>query len=82
MRRVLLLIVCLTAFAGLMAADADWQPQVDRCIAQGEFARAEKIMKSLPKKVRRADAVRIDSLQTIMQRIRKDFNMTPERVPD
>ncbi len=79
MRRVLLLIVCLTAFAGLMAADADWQPQVDRCIAQGEFARAEKIMKSLPKKVRRADAVRIDSLQTIMQRIRKDFNMTPEQ---
>ena len=56
----------------------DWQEQVDQLIAQGEFARAEKVMKSLPKKVRVADAVRIDSLRTIMQRIRTDFRITPE----
>ena len=56
----------------------DWQPQVDQYIAQGEFARAEKLMKSLPKKVRQADAVRIDSLLTIMKRIRTDFRITPE----
>jgi hypothetical protein len=35
-------------------------------------------MKSLPKNVRQADAVRIDSLRTIMQRIRTDFRITPE----
>ena len=60
------------------AATPDWQDQVDELIAQGEFARAEKVMKSLPKKVRQADAVRIDSLRTIMQRIRTDFRITPE----
>ena len=52
-----------------VAVTPDWQRQVDEFIAQGEFARAEKLMKSLPKKVRQADAVRIDSLRTIMQRI-------------
>ena len=61
-----------------MAITPDWQGQVDELIAQGEFARAEKVMKSLPKKVRVADAVRIDSLRTIMQRIRTDFRITPE----
>ena len=61
-----------------VAGTPDWQPQVDQLIAQGEFARAEKVMKALPKKVRQADAVRIDSLRTIMQRIRTDFRITPE----
>ena len=61
-----------------MAATPDWQAQVDQLIAQGEFARAEKVMKSLPKQVRQADAVRIDSLRTIMQRIRTDFRIPPE----
>ena len=75
---------CLLALAASalaltgMAMTPDWQEQVDQLIAQGEFARAEKVMKSLPKKVRVADAVRIDSLRTIMQRIRTDFRITPE----
>ena len=67
-------VLSLTAVAG----NPDWQAQVDQYIAQGEFARAEKLMKSLPKQVRKADAVRIDSLRTIMQRIRSDFRITPE----
>ncbi len=74
-----LLALAMSALALSGAAGApDWQPQVDQLIAQGEFARAEKVMKSLPKKVRQADAVRIDSLRTIMQRIRTDFRITPE----
>ena len=75
-KQVMALAASLLALTG-MAAD-DWQAQVDRYIAQGEFARAERVMKSLPKRVRQADAVRIDSLRTIMQRIRTDFRLTPE----
>ena len=67
---VLVLSVC---------AHADWQTPVDQLIAQGEFKKAEKVMDKLPKKTRQAEAVRIDSLKTIMQRIRKDFNITPEQ---
>ena len=76
-KQLLALAASVLAMAG-MAATPDWQAQVDQLIAQGEFARAEKVMKSLPKKVRQADAVRIDSLRTIMQRIRTDFRITPE----
>ena len=76
-KHLLATVVAIMAVSPLAMAQ-DWQPQVDQLIAQGEFARAEKVMKSLPKKVRQADAVRIDSLRTIMQRIRTDFRITPE----
>ena len=71
----------MSLLLGTVAAVAqdDWLGQVNGLMAQGEFAQAEKVMKKLPKKVRKAEAVRIDSLQTIMGRIRKDFNMTPEQ---
>ena len=62
-----------------VAAGADWQTQVDQLIASGEFKKAEKVMDKLSKKTKQADAVRIDSLKTIMQRIRNDFNITPEQ---
>ena len=76
-KHLLATVVAIMAVSPLAMAQ-DWQPQVDQLIAQGEFTRAEKVMKSLPKKVRQADAVRIDSLRTIMQRIRTDFRITPE----
>lgn len=77
MRKILFaLMICATAFVG---AAQSWQPQVDKMIADGEFARASKFMKSLPKAVRTADAVKIDSLEQIMTRIRKDFTITPEQ---
>ena len=71
-------------------AAQQWRAEVDRLMDCGEFARASAYMKSLPKGVRQADAVQIDSLNQIMTRIRKDFNITPEdgrkmiaeRVPD
>ena len=74
----LLMLVFSALALCAMASAPDWQSQVDEYIAQGEFTRAEKLMKALPKKVRVADAVRIDSLRTIMQRIRTDFRITPE----
>lgn len=74
-----LLITMLLTFTLAAQSASDWQVQVKQCIAQGQFAQAEKIMKKLPKKVRSAEAVRIDSLNTIMDRIRKDFNITPEK---
>ena len=45
---------------------------------KGDFKKAEALMKALPKKTRVEQEVRIDSLMTIMGRIRKDFNMTPD----
>ena len=73
-----LFLSLLLLVSGAAQAD-DWLAEVNQCIAQGEFARAEKIMSKLPKKTRTAQAVRIDSLKTIMGRIRKDFTITPEQ---
>ena len=75
---------------GAQASDVTWQTSVDEMIANGEFTKAEQFMKKLPRAERKAQAVRIDSLNTIMTRIRKDFTLTPEegvkkireRIPD
>ena len=83
--------VCVLVFAMWLSASAsDWQAAVERMMDCGEFARASKYMQSLPRSTKVADAVKIDSLEQIMERIRKDFNVTPdsglkmirERVPD
>ncbi|MBQ0114576.1 MAG: transglutaminase domain-containing protein [Bacteroidales bacterium] len=78
---VRLLFASAKACTGIMcsAVTPQWQDSVDKLIAHGEFAKAEKLMKSLPSKERKNDAVRIDSLKTIMQRIRNDFTITPEQ---
>lgn len=75
-----LLALALSAILGLgaQAADSDWKTTVDQMIANGEFAKAEQLMKKLPRDVRKSQAVRIDSLNTIIDRIRKDFTLTPE----
>lgn len=75
-----ILTLATAAIMGVMghAAQASWQTTVDQMIANGEFKNAETLMKKLPAKERKAQAVRIDSLNTIMDRIRKDFTLTPE----
>ena len=75
-RTILLAIAALGTSA--MLAQTNWVGQVEDLMDRGEFKKAEKLMSSLPKKVRAAEEVRIDSLNTIMGRIRKDFNMTPD----
>ena len=75
-RTILLLLAMLSA--SLVVAKTNWVSQVETMMDNGEFKKAEKFMQSLPKKVRAAEEVRIDSLNTIMTRIRKDFTMTPD----
>lgn len=57
---------------------ANWRANVDQLMDAGEFAQASKLMKQLPSKVRKANAVTIDSLNQIMDRIRMDFTLSPE----
>ena len=61
LRTIVATVVSVVTFMTL-AATPDWQGQVDEYIAQGEFARAEKVMKSLPKRVRQADAAHTQRL--------------------
>ena len=87
---ILSLLVCLVAAGFSTAATPSWIGSVDSLMTAGEFSQASQLMKRLPKGERRRCEVQIDSLNTIMERIRKDFNMTPEqglslireRVPD
>jgi len=62
-----------TAMAG------DWMPQVTGLIEQGEFAQAQQVIDKLPSKIKKKQAARIDSAQSIMSRINRDFSMTPEQ---
>lgn len=79
MRTFKFVIAVIIAFSGSVAmAQSGWVKQVEEMMEQGEFKKAENFMKSLPKKTKVAEEVRIDSLNTIMERIRKDFTMTPE----
>lgn len=60
------------------ASSTSWRDRVDQMIDEGQFAQASKLMSKLPRKVRQQQAFSIDSLNEIMRRIRKDFNLTPE----
>ncbi len=76
-------LIATAAFAALLTAQAateatGWRARVDRLMDSGEFAEASQLMKKLPSKVRKANAVTIDSLSQIMDRIRMDFTLLPE----
>lgn len=73
-----LMASALMAIAMTAVAQTNWVSKVEDMMDRGEFLKAEQFMKSLPKGVRVSEEVRIDSLNTIMRRIRKDFTMTPE----
>ncbi|MBQ5508149.1 MAG: transglutaminase domain-containing protein [Muribaculaceae bacterium] len=73
-----LIASALMAIAMTAVAQTNWVSKVEDMMDRGEFLKAEQFMKSLPKGVRASEEVRIDSLNTIMGRIRKDFTMTPE----
>ena len=78
MVKKLLLTTAVAMIAAVAWSQDGWLQQVEDLMNQGEFKKAEALMKSLPKKTQVAQEVRIDSLNTIMGRIRKDFTMTPE----
>lgn len=76
-RTILLSLAAALATLIAQAGVSDWRVEVERLMDQGEFARAEQVMRKLPKPVRLRQAVTLDSLRQIMERIRKDFAMTP-----
>ena len=78
MRKIIVVAVALFVAMGAMAQN-NWLKEVENMMEQGEFKKAEAYMNSLPRKIKAEQEVRIDSLNTIMGRIRKDFNMTPEQ---
>lgn len=78
MRKTFLASLLIAVSALAVCGQDGWLTQVENLMEQGEFAKAEALMKALPKKTRIEQEVRIDSLITIMGRIRKDFNMTPD----
>jgi len=78
MRKKILVTLFFAVGAITAFGQTDWLSQVERLMEKGEFNKAEALMKALPKKTRVNQEVRIDSLITIMGRIRKDFNLTPD----
>ncbi len=76
---ILSLALACTVQVGHSARKAvDWRPTVDSLMVEGEFARANAVMKKLPARQRKQQAVTIDSLQQIMQRIQSDFSLSPQ----
>ena len=69
--------MCCACCVPAHAASGKWRVQVDALMKQGEFKKASTLMDKLPKQVKKENEVVIDSLNTIMERIRKDFTMTP-----
>ena len=78
MKHKLLIVLCAGWSVLTAAAAPAWQATVEQLIKQGEFKQATTLMNKLPKAERKQQAVVIDSLKTIMQRIEGDFNMLPE----
>ncbi|MDO4510599.1 MAG: transglutaminase-like domain-containing protein [Bacteroidales bacterium] len=78
-KTILAAVACFGFTAAQAATDvATWRAQVDQLMDAGEFTQASTLMKKLPKKVRTQEAVTIDSLNQIMDRIRRDFTLSPE----
>lgn len=72
------LVIYSLALLSSVSADAQaWKETAKQQIADGEFAKTEKLLKALPQADKEAYAFEIDSLQAIMKRIRKDFSITP-----
>ena len=72
------LLFTLSLLTAIVGADAqEWKTTAERYIADGEFAKAEWMLKALPQAEKDARALQIDSLRAIIKRIRKDFSITP-----
>ena len=56
----------------------NWKKEAVEKLNNGEFNKVETIIKQLSNKEKSQNPVFIDSLQTMMQRIRRDFRLTPE----
>lgn len=79
MKRISFFTVVLLAFAIVCNAEGlQWKQDAIECVHTGMFAKADSILASMDEKESDKYAFEIDSIRQIMQRIRNDFNVTPE----
>ena len=76
MKRKILLASALCVSA-LSAGAQSWLGDVNQMIDEGAFAKAQVVLDGLPQSEKDANKIRIDSLQQIMQRTRRDFSINP-----
>ena len=62
----------------VMASEPGWKSAAVKCVNEGRFACADSILTSLSAKERDNHAFLVDSLRQIMQRVRRDFCVTPQ----
>lgn len=75
-RKLLSLAVCATI--GLSSFAQTWKNVAVSKLNNGKFKEVEQIISDLNTKEQKDNAIFIDSLQTMMRRIRNDFRITPE----
>ncbi len=68
-------MLCVACMA--CAQNTDFRRQAGELINKGEFRKAEKMLKSLPRSVKEEKRFVIDSIRQTMYRIRKDFSLSP-----
>lgn len=78
LRIVMLLFAAMLFKPSAFAQTEDFRSQAGTLVAKGEFKKAEKYLKGLPKKVKQENVYAIDSINQIIYRIRKDFSLSPE----
>ena len=75
-RKLLSLAVCATM--SLSSFAQTWKNVAVNKLNNGKFKEVEQIISDLNTKEQKDNAIFIDSLQTMMGRIRNDFRITPE----
>lgn len=75
-QKLLTLTVCTVI--GNNIYSQEWKQNAVNNLNNGEFEKVETIISQLSKKEKKQNFVFIDSLQTMMQRIRNDFRISPE----
>ena len=73
-----LLAFALSSTLSLGVYAQSWKAEAINDLNNGNFAKVERTLNTLSKKEKRRHAVLVDSLQAMMQRIRYDFQLTPE----
>ena len=76
-KKCLVVALAVSAFSGINAQS--WKAEAIENIHSGNFKEAETILANVVGVEREKYSVVIDSLTQIMERIRADFNMTPEQ---
>lgn len=83
MKKNILLIAAISLLTAILlpqttaAQSKDFRAQAGELMLKGEFKKAEKMLKGLPKQTRLENRFAIDSISQTMHRIRKDFSLSP-----